>query len=109
MADKLHLLCLWILNASSYTVLSDVLIAIRVVKSFKTVRLEFKYKLLHEYRYLRYFRDLRNGKIITEGKAWGDYCAIPKVSKEGRYPYSCNNTLFRLWLEASFVTTGRHH
>ena len=32
--------------------------------------------------------------------ARGDYCAIPKVSKERRYPYSCNN-LFRLWLEAA--------
>ena len=36
----------------------------------------------------------------TEGKALGDYCAIPKVSKERRYPYSCNN-LFRLWLEVA--------
>ena len=58
------------------------------------------YRLLHEYRYLRYFRDLRNGIIITEGKARCDYCAIPKVSKERRYPYSCNN-LFRLWLKAA--------
>ena len=38
--------------------------------------------------------------IITEGEARGDYCAIPQVSKERRYPYSCNN-LFRLWLEVS--------
>ena len=38
--------------------------------------------------------------IITEGEARGDYCAIPKVSKERRYPYLCNN-LFRLWLEAA--------
>jgi len=59
-----------------------------------------KYRLLHEYGYLRYFRDLRNGIIITEGKAQGDYCAIPKVSKERRYPHSCHK-LFRLWLEAS--------
>ena len=58
------------------------------------------YRLLHEYGYLRYFRDLRNGMIITEGEARGDYCAIPQVSKERRYPYSCNN-LFRLWLEAA--------
>ena len=36
--------------------------------------------------------------IITEGEARGDYCAIPKVSKERRYRYSCNN-LFRLRLE----------
>ena len=52
------------------------------------------YRLLHEYGYLHYFRDLRNG--ITRG----DYCAIPKVTKERRYPHSCNK-LFRLWLEAS--------
>ena len=48
------------------------------------------YRLLHEYGYLRYFRDLRNGIVIT----------IPNVSKECRYPYSCNN-LFRLWLKVA--------
>jgi len=58
------------------------------------------YRLLHEYGYLHYFRDLRNGIIITKGKARGDYCAILKVSKERRYLYSCNN-LFRLWLEVA--------
>ena len=34
-----------------------------VVGSFVTM-----YRLLHEYGYLRYFRDLRNGIIITEGE-----------------------------------------
>jgi len=50
--------------------------------------------------YLCYFRDLRNGIIIIEGEARGVYCAIPKVSKEHRYPYSCNS-LFRLWPEVA--------
>ena len=59
--------------------------------------METKYRLLHKYGYLRYFRGLRNGIIITEGKAQGDYCAIPKVSNECRYLYSCNN----LWFEVA--------
>ena len=43
------------------------------------------HRLLHEYGYLRYFRDLRNGFTIS------DYCAILKVFKERRYLYVCNN------------------
>jgi len=38
-------------------------------------------QLLHEYGYLHYFRDLRNGIIITEGETKGDYSAITKASK----------------------------
>ena len=38
----------------------------------------YKYRLLNKSRYLRYFRDLRNGTIITEGKALGDYVPFQK-------------------------------
>ena len=67
----------------------------------------YMYRLLHKYGYLHYFRDLRNGRIITEGEARGDYCAILKVSKKYRYPYLCNNLLL-LWLVASLVTMDHH-
>jgi len=58
---------------------------------FKVTADLYLYRLLHGYGYLRYFRDLRNGIIITEGFALGDYYANP---------YSCNN-LFRQWLKVS--------
>ena len=45
-----------------------------------------KCRLLHKYGYLRYFRDLKNGIIITEG-----FVPFRKSSKEHRYLYVCNN------------------
>jgi len=39
------------------------------------------YRLLHNSRYLRYFRDLRNGTIIIKGKARGDYVPFRRSLK----------------------------
>ena len=63
-------------------------VEITATKSKETRVVTYMHRLLHEYGYLHYFRDLKNDIIITEGKAQGDYCAITKVSKERRYPYS---------------------
>ena len=68
------------------------------------IPLEFVYCLhisihrsLHSNRSLSCFRYLRDVILITEGKAWGDYRCIQKVSKQLRDLLEYNNWL-RLWV-----------
>ena len=44
-----------------------------------------KCELLYKSRYLRCFRDLRNGTIITEGEARGDYVPFRRSLNKRRY------------------------
>ena len=59
----------------------------------------YKYRLLHKSRYLRYFRDLRNGTIITKGEARGDYVPFRR-SLKSEDTMDLGNNQFRLWFMA---------
>ena len=64
--------------------------------------LMYLYRLLHKSRYLCYFRNLRNGTIITKGEArpsWGDYVPFRR-SLKSEDTMNLGNNQFRLWFVA---------
>ena len=71
--------------------------SIKHPKITTSIRRLSKCRLSHKSRYLRYFRDLRNGTIITEGKTRGDYVPFRR-SLNSEDTVDLGDNQYRLWL-----------